>query len=161
MWRWQLKTCWDCYCCWCLWWETAYYLFSCFVEVSMLKFRRDFEACWQPHSVFVLATSQRICVGNIILQILELRFGHKAKLLFRLWIWAQDLVKILKLKFRQDSEAGVCSSFCRWCFVEVMKLYLGRDSEARFGQGFEVKVLWRCWCLVEILNLALVGHSED
>ena len=35
--------------------------------------------------------------GNSLLQICELRFGHKAKLLFR-----QGLVKILKLKFRQD-----------------------------------------------------------
>ena len=21
VWRWQLKTCWDCYCFWCWWWE--------------------------------------------------------------------------------------------------------------------------------------------
>ena len=27
-----------------------------FVEVSKLKFRRDFEACWQHHNIFVLAT---------------------------------------------------------------------------------------------------------
>ena len=47
------------------------------------------------------------------------------------------MVKILKLKFGKDFEAGVCSSFCRCCFVEVMKLNLGRDSEARFGQDFE------------------------
>ena len=39
-------------------------------------------------------------VGNSLLQIWKLRFGHKAKLLFQLW--AQGLVKILKLKFRQD-----------------------------------------------------------
>ena len=37
-------------------------------------------------------------VGNSLLQIWKLRFGQKAKLLFR----AQGLVKILKLKFRQD-----------------------------------------------------------
>ena len=74
-------------------------------------------------------------VGNSLLQIWELTFGSKAKLLFRLW--AQGLVKILKLRFRQDFEAGFCSAFCCWCFVEVMKLYLGRDSEARFGQDFE------------------------
>ena len=40
------------------------------------------------------------CVGNSLLQIWKLRFGHKAKLLFRLC--AQGLVNILKLKFRQD-----------------------------------------------------------
>ena len=38
-------------------------------------------------------------VGNSLL-IWDLSFGHKAKLLFRLW--AQGLVKILKLKLRQD-----------------------------------------------------------
>ena len=74
-------------------------------------------------------------VGNSLLQIWGLTFGPKAKLMFRLW--AQGLVKILKLRFRQDFEAGFCSAFCRWCFVEVMKLNLGWDSEARFGQDFE------------------------
>ena len=34
-------------------------------------------------------------VGNSLLQIWKLRFGHKAKLLFRLW--AQGSVKISKL----------------------------------------------------------------
>ena len=74
-------------------------------------------------------------VGNSLLQIWELTFGPKSKLLFRLW--AQGLVMILKSKFRQDFVAGVCSAFCRWCFVEVMKLNLGRYSEARLGQDFE------------------------
>ena len=36
-------------------------------------------------------------VDNSLLQIWELKFGPKAKLLFRLW--AQGFVKILKLKF--------------------------------------------------------------
>ena len=49
-------------------------------------------------------------VGNSLLQIWELTFDPKAKLLFR--VRAQGLVKILKLKFSQDSEAGVCSVFC-------------------------------------------------
>ena len=39
-------------------------------------------------------------VGKSLLQIWKLRFGHKAKLLFRLC--AQGLVNILKLKFRHD-----------------------------------------------------------
>ena len=39
-------------------------------------------------------------VGKSLLRSLKLRNGHKAKLLFRLW--AQGLVKILKLKFRQN-----------------------------------------------------------
>ena len=50
------------------------------------------------------------CVGNRLLQILKLRFGHKAKLLFRLS--AQGLVRSLKLKFRRDFEAEVWSVFC-------------------------------------------------
>ena len=91
-------------------------------------------------------------VGNSLLQIWKLRFGHKAKLLFRLW--AQGLVKILKLKFRQDFEAGVCSAFCCWCFVEVMKLNLGRDSEAGVWLEFF------CWCFVQVLKLNLGWDSE-
>ena len=50
--------------------------------------------------------------------------------------------------------------FC-WSFVEVMKLNLGQDSEARFGQDFEAYVLWRSWFLVVILKLMLARDSED
>ena len=54
-------------------------------------------------------------VGNSLLQIWKLRFGQKAKLLFRLW--AQGLVKILKLKLRQElkQELGqfLLLMFCR------------------------------------------------
>ena len=39
-------------------------------------------------------------VGKSLLQIWELRFGHKVKLLSRLL--AQGLVEILELKFKQD-----------------------------------------------------------
>ena len=46
-------------------------------------------------------------VGNSLLQIWKLRFGNKAKLLFRLA--AQGLVRSLKLKFRRDFEADVWS----------------------------------------------------
>ena len=49
-------------------------------------------------------------VGNSLLQFWELTFGPKAKLLFKLL--AQGLVKIFKLKFSLDFEAGVCSVFC-------------------------------------------------
>ena len=42
-------------------------------------------------------------VGNSLLQILKLRFGHEAKLLFR--VKAKGLVKILNLLFRRDFEA--------------------------------------------------------
>ena len=47
--------------------------------------------------------------------------------------------------------------FCRG-YVES-KLNLGRDSEARFCQDFEAIVLWRGWCLVEILKLMLGQNS--
>ena len=79
--------------------------------------------------------------------------------LFRLW--AQGLLMILKLRFRRDFEAEVWSVFCRWGFVEVMKLNLGRDSEARFGHILNLKFsrdadVWLrfwSWYLVEILKM--------
>ena len=37
-----------------------------------------------------------------------------------------------------------------------MKLIIGQDSEARFGQDFEVYIQSKCWCLAEILKLDLV-----
>ena len=40
-----------------------------------------------------------------------------------------------------------------------MKLNLGRDSKARFGQDFEFQVYWKCWCLAE--KLMLSRDSED
>ena len=42
-----------------------------------------------------------------------------------------------------------------------MKLNLGQDSEARFGQDFEAYVLWRGGFLVEILKFMLGRDSED
>ena len=36
-------------------------------------------------------------------------------------------------------EAGVWSVFCCRCLVEVTKLNLGQDSEARFGQDFNLR----------------------
>ena len=86
-------------------------------------------------------------VGNSLLQIWKLRFGHKAKLLFRLW--AQALVNILEvevearfLKFGQYFEIevqarSVWSVFSRWGFVKVMKSNIDQDSEASFGQYFQ------------------------
>ena len=66
-----------------------------------------------------------------MLQIWRLRFGHKAKLLFKLS--AQGLVRSLKLKFR-------------------------RDFEAEFGQYFTADV-WlglRGSILVKIMKVGLV-----
>ena len=116
-------------------WLTNWLTHSCFVNLIDVSL-----ACEDGNSklvevVNVVDVDAEDNVGNSLLQIWELRFGHKAKLLFKLW--AQGLVKIWKLKFRQDFEAGVCSTFSCWCFVEVMELNLGRYSKARFGQYFE------------------------
>ena len=51
------------------------------------------------------------------------------------------MVKILKLEVQAKFEAG--QFFYCISFVQVMKLNLGQDSEARFGQDFEAYVLWR------------------
>ena len=61
--------------------------------------------------VTVVDVDDEDCVGNSLLQIWELAFGPKAKLLFRLEF--QGLVKIMKLKFRLYFEAGACSAFRR------------------------------------------------
>ena len=44
------------------------------------------------------------------------------------------MVKILKLKFRQDLR--LASFYSADLFLEVMKLNLGQDSEARFEAFF-------------------------
>ena len=49
-------------------------------------------------------------VDDSLVQIWKLKFGKKVKFLFRLG--PQGLVKISKLKFRQDFEAEVWSVFC-------------------------------------------------
>ena len=71
-------------------------------------------ACEDAYSklveVVTVAVDDENRVGNSLLQIWKLRFGHKDKLLFRLS--AQGLVRSLKLKFRQDFEAEVWSVFC-------------------------------------------------
>ena len=72
-----------------------------------------------------------LCCGWYV----KLRFGHKAKLWFRLRaqglvkIWSWNSGEILKLKFGQYFAAD----------VEVTKLNLGQDSEVRFGQDFKFK----------------------
>ena len=91
-----------------------------------------------------------------LVQIWKLKFCHKAKLLFRLW--AQGLVKVLKLKLRRDFEAEFLSIFWCWFLVKVVKL---NHSKASFGQFFEVLVCSSCWCLVEILRLVLNRDSEN
>ena len=59
----------------------------------------------------------------------ELKAGHIAKLLFKLW--AQGLVKILKLKFSWDTDVWL--RFWSWSLVELLKLKFCRMSNLRFG----------------------------
>ena len=93
-------------------WLTDYLTPSCLVEFIDVTL-----ACEDANSklVEVADVEDEDHVGPSLLQIWELMFCHKAKLLFRLW--AQVLVKILKLKFRQDFEAGFYLifwlTFCR------------------------------------------------
>ena len=44
---------------------------------------------------------------------------------------------ILKLMLRRDLEAELWSVFCCRYLIEVTKLNLGQDSEARFDQDFK------------------------
>ena len=81
-------------------WLTDWLTDSCLVNLIDVTL-----ACEDAYSklvevVTVADVSDEDRVGNSLLQIWKLRFGHKVKLLFKLW--AQGLVKILNLKFRQD-----------------------------------------------------------
>ena len=67
----------------------------------------------------------------------------------------------MSTRFDNDFEVEVKARFYCWCLVEAMKFNLGRDSEARVGQDFEVEVcrnadvslrFWS-WGLVEILKM--------
>ena len=77
-------------------------------------------ACEDANSKLVVVVIDDDLVGYNLLQIWKLRFGQKAKLLMRLW--AQGLVKILKLKLRQElkQELGqfLLLMFCRGYEVE-------------------------------------------
>ena len=63
--------------------------------------------CEDANSIFVevVTDDAENCFDNSLVQIWKLKFGHKAKFLFRLS--AHGLVKILKLKLRRDFEAEV------------------------------------------------------
>ena len=79
-------------------------------------------ACEDANSkvVNVVTVADEDRVGNNLLRIWKLRFCQKTKLLFRLQ--AQGMVKILKLKFRQDLQLEMASFFllifCRGYEVE-------------------------------------------
>ena len=77
-------------------------------------------ACEDANSklVDVVTVADEDRVGNNLLQISKLRFGKKAKLLFK----ARGLVKILKLKFGQ-----------------VLQLEFGQFFLLKFCRGYEVE----------------------
>ena len=96
--------------------------------------------------VDVVTVADEDHVDNNLLQISKLNFCSEHKVWSRFWSWSSGKI----------CSWSLASFFFCWCFVEVMKLNLGRDFEARFEQ-----VLWRGWCLVEILKLTYSRDSED
>ena len=82
------------------WWRRTSYLNL--IDVTL----KCVDANWKLVEVGIVAdVDAEDHVGNSLLQIWEVTFGPKAKLLFRLW--AQGLVKILKLMFVQHFAADV------------------------------------------------------
>ena len=86
-------------------------------------------------------------VGNSLLQIWELRFGHKAKLLFiyfehkvwsRFWSWSSGKIFVVK-RFSALEKSWLS---CRhWLPLSLTPPLIS------------LQLLTRCWCLVEILML--------
>ena len=143
-------------------WLTNSLLFSTLDWCDPGVWRCQLKTYW---GITVANVDDEDCVGNSLMQIWKLRFGHKAKLLFRLS--AQGLVRSLKLKFRRDFEAEVWSVFCCWCLVEVTKLNLCEDYEASFGQDFKFKFSWDAlsrfqnWSLIKIcVELVIWTHPS-
>ena len=136
-------------------WLTHWKTDSCLVNLIDVTL-----ACEDANSklVDVVTVADEDRVGNNLLQISKLRFGQKAKLLFRLW--AQGLVKILKLRCRQDLKLEFGQFFL---LVEVMRLNLGRDSEILdwFGKACHHAKLQQNLSnlnLFVVLSLALTRH---
>ena len=84
----------------------------------------------------------------------------KAKFLIRLW--AQGLVKILKLRFRRYFEAEVWSVLCcwslveviwNWILVEILKLGMVKILKFKFSRDGDVWLRFWSKCLVEILKM--------
>ena len=75
-------------------------------------------------------------VDESLVQMWKLKFGHKFNFLFR--IWAQGLVKILKMKLRRDCEADVWTVFAAdawlrlWSLILVKILKLGLVKILKF-----------------------------
>jgi hypothetical protein len=120
-------------------WLTDSLTNSCLVNLIdvTLACECQLKTCWGSYCYHVDTEGH---VGNSLLQILKLRFGHEVK-------FCSDFEHRVGQDFEVEVQATFWSwslfSIWRWCFVEVMKLNLGRDSEARFGQDFELLGYWR------------------
>ena len=128
-------------------WLTDWLTDSCLVNLIDVTL-----ACEDANSklVNVVTVLDEDHVGNNLLQISTLRFSQEAKLLFRLW--AQGLIKILKLNFRQDLKqefgqyfaADVWLRLQSWILVKILKLGLAKILSLSlveilmFGWEFEV-----------------------
>ena len=96
-------------------WLTDWLTDSCLVNLIDVTLAFE-DANSKLVEVFIVAdVDDEDRVGNSLLQIWKRRFGHKIKLLFRLW--AQGLVIILKLKFRQDLK----QEFVQYFAADVLK----------------------------------------
>ena len=98
---------------------------------------------WLVEVVIVADVDDEKHFDESFMQIWKLKFGHKAKLLFRLW--AQGLAKSLKLKFKQNCWI--------WSLVSILLLRLGEVVKWMFGQDFDVKVWskdFEFWNLIKI-----------
>ena len=101
-------------------------------------------------NLFRLLLLMMLMLRNV-LTIVWCRFGswHLVIKKFLSRLWAPVLVKIMKLKLRRVFEAEVKSVFCCWSLLEVMKIILGRHSEAMFGQDLDIWLSFLSCCLVE------------
>ena len=106
--------------------------------------------------VTVAGVGDKDCVGNSLLQIWKLRFGHKSYLLFRLWalwsrFWSSSSGEILKLKFGEYFAADVWFRLRSWILVNIPKLDLVKIltldlvEMLMFGCDFEVNAPSRSW----------------
>ena len=91
-------------------------------------------------------------VGNSLLQISKLRFGQKAKLLFR---FGQDFDVEVEARFEagQFFSADLLKRSWSWILVRILKLGLVKILKLTFYGEADVWLRFWSWCLVEILKM--------
>ena len=118
----------------CLWWD----IFELILKLSFLYTLQNTSKMMPTQNLLRLLLLLMLIVG-IMLATVCYRFGSW-RLVLKLNFFQTLSTRVgqdFEVEVQQDFETGACSAFCRWCFVEVMKLNLGRYSEARLGQDFE------------------------